>query len=123
MQNKLAKVENIYNRLYEISKQIAELLEKELYTELVTYINKKKALLLEANNIITTIDKNQIDTTKIKEIASKYAEQEKLNIQKITSIKSDIKKELAQTTKSSKLLNAYKDDKEYMYGNILDFFE
>lgn len=123
MQKKLAKIEDIYSRLYELSKQIAELLEKNLHTELVTYINKKKILLQEANSIIATIDKKQVNTQKLETIAKKYIEQEKINLQKISAIKDDIKKELSQTVKNTKLLNAYKDDKEYIYGNILDFFE
>lgn len=123
MQKKLAKVEDIYSRLYELSKQIAELLEKEIYTELVTYINKKKSLLHEANMIISTIDKDKINTKKLEDIAKKYTQQEKLNLKKISKIKANLKIELNKTTKNSKLLNAYKDDKEYIYGNILDFFE
>ena len=123
MQKKLAKVEDIYSRLYELSKQIAELLEKEIYTELVTYINKKKSLLHEANMIISTIDKDKINTEKLEDIAQKYTQQEKLNLEKISKIKANLKIELNKTTKNSKLLNAYKDDKEYIYGNILDFFE
>lgn len=123
MQKKLAKVEDIYSRLYELSKQIAELLEKEIYTELVTYINKKKSLLHEANMIISTIDKDKINTEKLEDIAKKYTQQEKLNLEKISKIKANLKIELNKTTQNSKLLNAYKDDKEYIYGNILDFFE
>ena len=86
MQKKLAKVEDIYSRLYELSKQIAELLEKEIYTELVTYINKKKSLLHEANMIISTIDKDKINTEKLEDIAQKYTQQEKLNLEKISKI-------------------------------------
>lgn len=123
MQKKLAKVEDLYSRLFELSKQIEELLEKEIHSELVTYINKKKSLLQEANCIIQTIDKNQVDTKNLETIVKKYAQQEKINLEKLSSIKTNLKKELTQTTKNSKLLNAYKDDKEYMYGSILDFFE
>ena len=123
MQKKLAKIEDIYGRLYELSKQITELLEKEIYTELVTYFNKKKNLLQEAHQLISEIDKEQVKTQNLEIIAKKYAIQEKLNLEKISKIKNNIKTELAQTTKNSKLLNAYKDDKEYMFGSILDFFE
>lgn len=123
MATDLEKVESIYSRLYEISLQIGELTAKEMYSELVTYLSKKERLLNEAGSLIQNLQNKDINTDKLKEIAEKYQKQEKENIKALSKVKNEIKKELSQTTKDKKLLNAYGSDKEYVHGSILDFRE
>lgn len=123
MSTDLENLESIYSKLYEISLQIAQLLEKELYTELITYLSKKDRLLGEASLYIEKLKGKDIDTEKLRQICIKYQEQETKNIAALTGVKDEIKKELAKTTKDRKLLGAYGSNKEYVQGSILDYRE
>lgn len=124
MSNKLNKIEDIYESLFEISKQIGELLDRNLYAELVIYFNKKENLLKQSSELIKQLgDVSKINTSKLKHIAQKYAEQEKKNLSKMQNIKDEIKKDISKTNKDKKLLNAYNQNKEHIYGNILEFWE
>jgi hypothetical protein len=96
---------------------------REIYTELVTFLNKKDKLLEEAGLYIEKIQNQTLDTTKLKNIVEKYQAQEKKNLEKLNKIKNEIKLELTQNSKNQKLLKAYGDGEERIYGNILDFRE
>ena len=119
----LESLELIYNRLYELSQQIGELIEREIYTELVTFIKKKEQLLLQANSIVEKLKGQQLETDKLSKICKKYKEQEEKNIKALSNIKDSIKSELAKTTKDKKLLSAYGFGQEYVSGNIFDYRE
>ena len=124
MNNKVKKLEQIYSSLLEISKQISELLDRSLFSELVVYFTKKDALLKDASLLIEDLKNiSDFDKSKLSAIAKDYAAQEKINIQKMQTFKAQIKDELAKTNKDKKLLSAYNSYKEYSLGGILDFWE
>lgn len=119
----LESLELMYSRLYELSQQIGELIEREIYTELVTFIKKKEQLLAQANILIEKLQGQQLNTDKLSEICKKYKEQEEKNIKALSTVKDNIKCELAKTTKDRKILSAYGYRQEQVSGNILDYRE
>lgn len=118
----LTNLEQTYQKFYEVSLQIGELIERELYDELITYMSKKDKLLYEAGILIQKIKEKNEDTKLIEEICTKIQKQELANISALTVIRDGVKKELNKTSKSSKLVGAY-SNAEFKQGNILDFSE
>ena len=114
-------LEMIYNRLYELSVQVGQLIDRKLYSELVTYMAKKEKLLKEAEIIVEKIKDTNFVTAKLTEICTKYQQQELANMKALKSIKEEIKKELTKTSKDSKLIQAYSTNKELKQGNLLDY--
>ena len=120
MSNDLANLELTYKRIYEISIQIAQLIDRKIYTELVTYINKKEQLFIEAGNLLEKVKVKNEDTSSLIDICTKIQKQEQANIVILTEIKDDLKKELNKTAKSAKIISAYSNP-EFKQGNILDY--
>lgn len=113
-------LEMIYNKLYELSVQIGQLIDRKLYTELITFLAKKDKLLKEAEKIVHKLQGQNFNTEKLTEICKKYQNQETINLNSLKLVRDDIKKELTKASKDSKLLNAYAANKEIKQGNILD---
>ena len=113
-------LEIIYKKIYEISIQIRQLIDRKIYTELVTFINKKEQLFKEAAVLLEKIQENGEDTSRLEELCTMIKNQEQENIMVLTQIRDGIKKELNKTSKNSKLLNAY-SHAELKQGNILDY--
>lgn len=120
MSKDLDNLELTYKKIAEISCQIAQLVERELYTEIVTYVKKKEQLLKEAQVLVDRIKNTKEDASRLKELCLKINNQEKENIKKLSELRADIKKELSQTVKNKKLLSAYSSF-EKKKGNILDY--
>ncbi len=114
-------LEMIYNKLYELSIQIGQLIDRKIYSELITYMAKKEKLLKDAETLVQKLQGQDFDSEKLTEICTKYQKQELANIEALKAIKEEIKQELQKTAKSSKLLNAYAPYKELKQGNILDY--
>ena len=114
-------LEMIYNKLYELSVQIGQLIDRKIYSELITFMAKKEKLLKEAEIEVKKLQGQECKSDKLKEICIKYQNQEMANIEALKTIKEDIKQELTKTAQSSKLLNAYSPNKELKQGNILDY--
>ncbi len=114
-------LEMIYNKLYELSVQIGQLIDRKIYSELITFMAKKEKLLKEAEIEVKKLQGQEFKSDKLKEICIKYQNQEMANIEALKTIKEDIKQELTKTAQSSKLLNAYSPNKELKQGNILDY--
>lgn len=114
-------LEMIYNKLYELSVQIGQLIDRKIYSELITYMNRKDKLLKEAEEQISKLKGQEFNSDNLKEICTKYQKQELANIEALKAIKEDLKNELRKTSQSSKLLNAYAQNKELKQGNILDY--
>lgn len=114
-------LEMIYNKLYELSVQIGQLIDRKIYSELITFMAKKEKLLKEAEIEVKKLQGQEFKSDKLKEICIKYQNQEMANIEALKTIKEDIKQELTKTAQSSKLLNAYSSNKELKQGNILDY--
>lgn len=112
----------IYGQLYELSIQIGQLIERELYTELITYLNKKDQLLSKSNELVLKLKEQSVDLSELEEICRKLDEQEKANINSLTLVRDKIKKELNKTSKNTKLVSAY-SGAEAVQGKILDFRE
>ena len=112
----------IYGQLYELSIQIGQLIERELYTELITNIKKKDQLLSKSNELVLKLKEQSVDLSELEEICRKLDEQEKANINALTLVRDKIKKELNKTSKNTKLVSAY-SGAEAVQGKILDFRE
>ena len=117
----LETLELIYNKLYELSVQIGQLIDRKLYSEIITFMNKKEKLLKEAEIVVQKLQNQELQTEKLVEICKKYQAQEQANIAALTIVRDDIKKELSKTSKDAKLLKAYSANQELKQGNILDF--
>lgn len=116
----LDNLEMTYKKIYEVSVQIAQLIDRKIYTELVTYLSKKEQLFKEAGVLIEKINIRGEDAARLEEICSKIQKQEQENITALSLVRDEIKKELSKATKSSKLISAY-SNAELKQGNILDY--
>lgn len=112
----------LYGQLYELSIQIGQLIDRELYNELIAYMNKKDQLLAQSNELVKKLVNNSVDLSELEEICKKIDEQEKANINALTLVRDEIKKELHKTSKNTKLVSAY-SGAEAVQGKILDFRE
>ena len=120
MSKDLENLKMVYNRLYEVSIQIGQLIDRALYSELVTFMNKKDQLLNEAGVLVEKVRASNENTDSLVEICTLFQEQEQANIIALTAVRDEIKKELTKATKNTKLLNAY-SKAELKQGNILDY--
>ncbi len=112
----------LYGQLYELSIQIGQLIDRELYNELIAYLNKKDQLLAQSNELVKKLVNNSVDLSELEEICKKIDEQERANINALTLVRDEIKKELHKTSKNTKLVSAY-SGAEAVQGKILDFRE
>ena len=112
----------VYSQLYELSIQIGQLIDRELYNELITYLNKKDQLLAKSNELVKKLVNDSVDLSELEEICKKIDEQERANINELTLERDQIKKELHKTSKNTKLVSAY-SGAEAVQGKILDFRE
>lgn len=120
MSSDLKNLELTYKKIYEVSVQIAQLIDRQIYSELITFINKKEQLFNEAGVLLEKVRAQGLDTDSLIEICTKIQKQEQANIITLTTIKDDIKKELNKTSKNTKLISAYSNT-EFKQGNILDY--
>ncbi|MBS4759087.1 MAG: hypothetical protein KHX03_00100 [Clostridium sp.] len=120
MSSDLDNLKMTYNRIYEVSLQIGQLIDRKLYSELVTFMNKKDQLLNEAGVLIEKLREKNEDVQSLTEICTKIQQQEQANIIALTSIRDEIKKELTKASKNTKLISAYSNT-ELKQGNILDY--
>lgn len=112
----------VYGQLYELSIQIGQLIDRKLYSELVTYLNKKDQLLAQSNELVKKLIDKEVDLSELEEICKKIDEQERANINALTLVRDELKKELNKTSKNTKLVSAY-SGAESVQGKILDFRE
>lgn len=112
----------IYERYYEISLQIGELIERDLTDELLPFIHQKGQIFKEASVFVEKIRQSGEDASQLNELCTKIQEQERSNIKKLQEIKLNIKEELKTTAKTNKLISAYSAS-EFKKGSILDFSE
>ncbi len=120
MSSDLDNLKMTYNRIYEVSLQIGQLIDRKLYSELVTFMNKKDQLLNEAGVLIEKLREKNENVQSLTEICTKIQQQEQANIIALTSIRDEIKKELTKASKNTKLISAYSNT-ELKQGNILDY--
>ena len=120
MSNDLNNLSLTYKKIYEISIQIAQLIDRQIFTELVTFINKKEALYNEAGILLEKVRAQNLDTSSLVDICTQIHQQEKANIVALNSIKDDLKKELNKTSQNAKIISAYSNS-EFKQGNILDY--
>lgn len=120
MNNDLENLKLTYNRLYEISLQIGQLIDRQLYSELVTFMNKKDQILHESGVLIERLREKNVNVDSLTEICTKIQNQELANITALSTVRDDIKKELNKATKNTKLISAYSNT-ELKQGNILDY--
>lgn len=118
----LDNLEIVYKRYYEISLQIGELIDRELFEELQPFIRQKAQIFKEASLLVEKIKQTREDASKLAELCKKIQEQEKQNLERLNNIKANIKEELQTTTKTKKLISAYAAS-EFQKGSILDFSE
>lgn len=118
----LDNLEIIYQRYYEISLQIKELIERGLYEELAAFISKKEMIFQESKSITERIKESGEDISRLTELCDKIRKVEKSNIEALTLVRDKLKGELQTVNKNTKLANAYAFSTK-TNGNILDFTE
>ncbi len=118
----LDNLEIIYERYYEISLQIKELIERGLYSELAAFISKKEMILQESKVLADKIQQTGEDAGRLAELCRKISNVEKFNIEALSKIRDSLKTELQQVNKNTKLMNAYALSGKNN-GSILDFKE
>ena len=122
MNTDIDELEIIYKKIFQISVQITELIDRKIYSELITFINKKKLLYNDADILVQKVKTKGLDTSPLHDICQKIYNQEQANIVALNQIKEDVRQELTKTSANTKILNAYlKNDSPK--GNILDFIE
>lgn len=122
MSTVINELEVLYKKIYEVSVQIAELIDRKIYTELITFINKKEQLFKKAEILVQKVKDSGLDASALKDICQKIYKQEQENIKALNAIKDDIRQELAKASKNTKIFKAY-SNVELKQGNILDFIE
>ena len=115
-------LEITYKQLYEISLQIGQLIERELYTELTSLVEKKEHLLHETESLLKKILDAGEDAGHLSELCKKIEQQETLNMAELEKVRAEIKAELNKTSADKKLTDAYAMEKE-TNSTILDFRE
>ncbi len=118
----LDNLEIIYERYYEISLQIKELIERGLYSELAAFISKKECILQESKAIADKIQQTGEDASRLAELCKKIRNVEKSNLDALIQIRNNLKEELQMVNKNTKLFNAYAISSK-KNGNILDIKE
>lgn len=100
----LDNLEMTYKKIYEVSVQIAQLIDRQIYTELVTFMSKKEQLFKEAGNLIEKVKAKNEDTSRLVEICTKIQKQEQENI---VGTFNGSRRNKKRTWKNSKKLKAY----------------
>ena len=118
----LDNLEIIYERYYEISRQIKELIERGLYEEIAAYISKKEMIFQESKPVVQRIQQTGEDASRLTELCKKIHNIEKANIEALSKIKNILKDELSIVNKNTKLAGAYTLTTQ-KNGSILDFKE
>lgn len=119
MSTNLNNLEITYNKLYEISCQIGQLIERELYNDLIIYIDRKDKLLNDADTLVKKITETSENADRLDELCAKIQTQELSNIENMSKVRAEIKQKLHETTNSKKFVNAYSATSATS-GNILD---
>lgn len=122
MNTVIDELEVLYKKIYEVSIQIAELIDRKIYTELITFISKKEQLFKDADVLVQKVKDSALDTSSLQDICQKIYKQEQENITALNAIKDDIRQELSKASKNTRIVNAY-SNVELKQGNILDFIE
>lgn len=118
----LSNLEIVYKKLYEVSSQIAQLIERELYNDLIGYIDKKDQLLSESSQILKKITESGENADHLQELCLKIQEQELANIKSLSVVRDKIKEELQANSTNRKFVNAYSSSTP-SNGSILDCSE
>ena len=119
----LNNLEIIYKKLYEISMQIAQLIERELYSDLLGFIERKDQLLQESAKLLDKVRAHRESTDHLHELFRKFTEQEKNNIEALSKVRDKVEAELHKISADKKIVSAYFSPEENHQGNILDFRE
>lgn len=120
MSTDLNNLELTYKKIYEVSVQIAQLIDRKIYTELITYMKKKEQLFNEAGILLEKVNQNNEDTSSLVPLCTKIQHQEQSNIVALSNVRDELKKELNLTSKNNKIISAYSNT-EFQQGNILDY--
>lgn len=115
----IEKLNTVYGQIYEISIMIGQLIDRKQCFNLENFLDAKEELYKEAEELLKKIGKDA-DFSEFVDICSKIKEQESMNISALSLYRDEIKKEMRDTNKKSKLISAY-SNVETKQGNLLDF--
>lgn len=118
----LSNLEIVYKKLYEVSLQITQLIERELYNDLIGYIDKKDQLLNESSQILKKVTDAGENADHLQELCLKIQKQELANIKSLSAVRDKIKEELQTNSNNKKFVNAYSSSTP-SNGSILDCSE
>lgn len=120
-QENFEKLNILYGQIYEMSIVIGQLIDRKQINDIDNFLEMKENLFKEVEEILKNIGENA-DMSEFVEICTKIREQEALNINFLSVLGQEIKKEINKTNKKSKVVNAY-SNVETKQGNLLDFRE
>ena len=100
----------LYDQIYAISLEIANLIEEKIFDELPQTVSKRDKILELLSEIRKENPNTQDYPEEIQDLIKTLEAQEIKNIERLEAIKEALRKELEQTSKSSKLVSAYSQD-------------
>lgn len=113
------KLNDLYNQIYEVAIMIGQLIDRRQHNGMDNILNVKENLYKEAEAILIKLGEN-VDLSRFVPICEKIREQEAININMLTNISNELKKQIDTANKKSKIVNAYSNT-ELKQGNLLDF--
>jgi len=116
------KIKTIYLEVLGVTLKMAELIDSGDLEDLPLYIEKKGILVKDANDIRNTYAFSTVEKHELNEIISKIKETEDSNLNKMEAVKQKYSNELRVLNQNSRILAAYKVDKENTPG-FLDIKE
>lgn len=98
------------------------MIERELYDDLVAYVDKKDRLLAQSAVLVEKITASSQDTESLRDICKKIESKERENLEAMIKHQDKIKIDLHTNSANKKFLNAYASAVPSS-GNILDCIE
>ena len=113
------KLGDLYNQIYEVAIMIGQLIDRRQHNGLDNILDVKENLYKEAQAILLKLGED-VDLSRFVPVCEKIREQEAMNINMLTGISAELKKQIDAANKKSKIVNAYSNT-ELKQGNLLDF--
>lgn len=111
----------ICEKVYNISLEIADLIEKKAYEEVLPIVSRRDNLSVQLGQMLKSVPNQDELPEDIKELILNIKNKEEKNLEQLVTIKQDLRKQLDQTTKSSKLISAYSN--EIIGSSLIDIKE
>lgn len=116
-------LEILYNQFFNLTDEIRELIEQEEYTVATEKLEYKEQLILKLVNTKKTVQCTEEQKLKMLEYEEKIKEKDKENIEFLSSLREDLKDQLAVTKQKIKVSSVYRKNAENKTGIFCDLSE